>query len=65
MSTAHATGEPLFELCSETDHRCTRCGAINTCESDSLPGYGGTTEWWERCTACRAAVGGCDMSAVL
>lgn len=57
--------EPLFERVSETDYRCTRCGATNTCESDSSPSFGGTTDWWERCTACDATVSGCDMSAVL
>lgn len=57
--------EPLFERVSETDYRCTRCGATNTCEADSFPSFGGTTEWWERCTDCGAIVSGCNMSAVL
>ncbi|GGN23845.1 hypothetical protein GCM10011609_76950 [Lentzea pudingi] len=57
--------ESLFEQISDTDYRCTRCGATNTCESDSFPSFGGTTEWWERCTACGAGISGCDMSAVL
>lgn len=55
---------PLFEQISETDHRCTRCGATNTCESHSFPSFGGTTDWWQRCTVCGAMVSGCDLSAV-
>jgi len=57
--------EPLFERVSDTDHRCTRCGATNTRESDSFPSFGGTTDWWERCTSCDACISGCDTSAVL
>jgi hypothetical protein len=56
---------PLFEQISATDHRCTRCGATNSGESESFPSFGGTTEWREQCTACGAAVSGCDLSAVL
>lgn len=47
------TPPALFEQISETDYRCTRCGVINTCEADSFPSFGGTTEWWERCTCLR------------
>jgi hypothetical protein len=57
--------EPLFERIGETDYRCTRCGATNTCEADSFPSFGGTTDWWEHCTACGTTVSGCNMSAVL
>ncbi|MFI6098196.1 hypothetical protein ACIA8G_21760 [Lentzea sp. NPDC051213] len=37
MADTHADPEPLFEQISETDHRCTRCRATNTCESDAFP----------------------------
>jgi len=63
-SSGDPPSEPLFERIGETDYRCTRCGATNTCQSDWFPSFGGTTEWWERCTACGTTVNGCDMSAV-
>lgn len=55
----------LFEQIGEDDYRCTRCGAVNTCEFDSFSSYGGTTEYHEKCLACGAHDSSIDLSAVI
>jgi hypothetical protein len=46
------------------DVRCVRCGAVNTQDGETFASYGGTTEWWQRCTACGQCNSGANLSAV-
>ncbi len=65
----HTTQRPggLFEPAGDDgDVRCLVCAAVNSHDSTVIdPSYGGTTEYHDRCTACGATWGFCDMSAVI
>jgi len=65
----HATQRPggLFEPTGDDgDARCLVCAAVNSRDRTVIdPSYGGTTEYHDRCTACGAGWGFCDMSAVI
>ncbi len=63
----HAQPHPggLFEqITAEGDVRCLICAAINTRDSDAIASFGGTTEYFARCTACGAGWGFCDLTAI-
>jgi hypothetical protein len=55
----------LFTPISDTDEQCTFCGAVNTCERESFPSFGGTVEGHETCTACSQQWGWADISAII
>jgi hypothetical protein len=56
---------PLFEPIDAQHVRCTMCGAVDTIQARSIPSFGGTTEGYERCTACGQTYSWADISAVL
>lgn len=55
----------LFVALNDTDEQCGNCGAVNTCDADTIDSFGGTTEYHQRCTACGQTWSYLDISAVL
>jgi hypothetical protein len=56
---------PLFTALNDNDEQCLYCGAVNTCDGDTIASHGGTTEHHQRCTACGQTWSYLDISAVL
>jgi len=56
---------PLFTALNDTSEQCLYCGAVNTCDGDTIASHGGTTEYHQRCTACGQTWSYLDISAVL
>jgi hypothetical protein len=42
----------LFAMIAEAHVMCLMCGRLDTIDADTFDSYGGTTEGYERCTAC-------------
>jgi hypothetical protein len=62
--------DELFEQIGEDDYRCIECKATtierpSLIEGETFDSYGGTTEGYERCTACGASRSWADLSAVI
>jgi len=55
---------PLFVPVDNVHVRCTMCGAVDTMLTDSFDSFGGTTEGYEKCTACGQSFGWADISAI-
>lgn len=60
---AHAQARPwaLFVQVSQ----CVVCGAIDTEDSQVVPSFGGTTEYFSRCTNCDTQWSAADLSAII
>ena len=56
---------PLFAMIAEAHVMCLICGRLDTIDADTFDSYGGTTEGYERCTACGESRSWCDISAIL